>query len=69
MTAPLLNERDIAFMLYEFLNCESLCERERYADHNRESFDAAIATDAPRCNIAGSAYQLCSCWPSPGSSC
>lgn len=44
MTAPLLNERDIAFMLYEFLNCESLCERERYADHNRESFDAAIAT-------------------------
>lgn len=44
MAAPLLNERDIAFMLYELFNCESLCERERYADHNRESFDAAIAT-------------------------
>ena len=44
MTAPLLNERDMAFMLYEFLNCEALSQRERYADHNRESFDAAIAT-------------------------
>ncbi|MGB1908026.1 MAG: acyl-CoA dehydrogenase family protein, partial [Spongiibacter sp.] len=44
MAAPLLNERDLAFLLYEMLDCESLCERERYRDHNRESFDAAIAT-------------------------
>ncbi|WP_027874318.1 acyl-CoA dehydrogenase [Spongiibacter marinus] len=44
MPAPLLNERDLDFMLYEFLDSESMCARERYRDHNRESFDAAIAT-------------------------
>ena len=44
MPAPLLNERDLDFMLYEFLDSESMCARERYRDHNRESFDAAITT-------------------------
>lgn len=44
MQAPLLNERDLAFMLYELLDTEALCERPRYRDHNRETFDAAIDT-------------------------
>jgi len=44
MPAPLLSERDLEFMLYELFDAESLTERERYSDHNRETFDAAIAT-------------------------
>jgi alkylation response protein AidB-like acyl-CoA dehydrogenase len=43
MPAPLLSERDLEFMLYELFDAESLTERERYSDHNRETFDAAIA--------------------------
>ncbi|MEH6583222.1 MAG: acyl-CoA dehydrogenase [Halioglobus sp.] len=44
MPAPLLNDRDLEFMLYELFDAESLIERERYSDHNRETFDAAIST-------------------------
>ena len=44
MTAPLLDQRDLEFMLYELFDAESLTSRERYADHNRETFDAAINT-------------------------
>jgi alkylation response protein AidB-like acyl-CoA dehydrogenase len=44
MPAPLLNERDLEFMLYELFDAESLTERERYADHNKETFNAAINT-------------------------
>jgi len=44
MPAPLLNQRDLDFMLYELFNVEAVTSRERYADHNRETFDAAIAT-------------------------
>ncbi len=44
MALPLLSERDLAFMLYELFDAEELGERTRYADHNRESFDAAINT-------------------------
>lgn len=44
MTARMLNARDLDFILYEMLDATSLCERPRYADHNRESFDAAMTT-------------------------
>ena len=44
MLAPLLNDRDLAFMLYELLDAESLTRRERFADHSRETFDAARDT-------------------------
>lgn len=37
-----MNRRDLAFLLYEFLHCEELCEREKYADHDRTSFDAVL---------------------------
>jgi len=40
----LLNERDIEFLLYEFLNTEGLLERERYHEHSRETFNATIQT-------------------------
>ncbi len=44
MAAPLLCERDLQFMLFELFDTESLCERERYADHSRETFTAAMET-------------------------
>ena len=44
MAAPLLNQRDLDFMLYELFDVESMTSRERYSDHNRETFDAAINT-------------------------
>lgn len=42
MSAPLLSRRDLEFYLYELFEVESLASRERYADHNRESFNAAM---------------------------
>ncbi len=42
--SQLLNDRDIAFLLYEVLESEALLQRERYRDHSREDFDAILAT-------------------------
>jgi butyryl-CoA dehydrogenase len=42
MPAPIVSRRDIEFFLYEMFDIESLTSRERYQDHDRESFDAAI---------------------------
>ncbi|NIB41405.1 acyl-CoA dehydrogenase [Pseudomaricurvus alkylphenolicus] len=44
MAAPLMSERDLEFMLYELFDAESLTQRERYADHSRETFTAAMNT-------------------------
>ncbi len=44
MTAPILNQRDLEFMLYELFDAESMTKRQRYADHSRETFQAAIET-------------------------
>ena len=44
MSTPLLDARDIDFLLYEVFDAESLITRERYADHTRETFSAALAT-------------------------
>jgi butyryl-CoA dehydrogenase len=44
MPAPILDQRDLEFMLYELFDSEQLCERDRYSDHSRETFDAAITT-------------------------
>ncbi len=38
----LLSRRDLEFLLYEWLDVEQLTKRDRYADHSRETFDAAI---------------------------
>ena len=42
MAAPILDQRDLDFLLYEVFDVESLTSRERYIEHNRETFDAAI---------------------------
>ena len=44
MSETLLSSRNLAFELYEVLDAEALTQRERFADHNRETFDAAIGT-------------------------
>jgi alkylation response protein AidB-like acyl-CoA dehydrogenase len=36
------SRRDIAFLLYEWLDVEQLTRRQRYADHTRATFDAAL---------------------------
>ncbi|UTW09510.1 acyl-CoA dehydrogenase [Pseudomonas benzenivorans] len=44
MSETLLSARNLAFELYEVLDAQALTERERFADHSRETFDAAIDT-------------------------
>lgn len=44
MQERLISRRDFAFVLYELLDTESLCTRARFADHSRETFDAALDT-------------------------
>ena len=39
-----LSARDIEFVLYELLEVERLCERPRYAEHGRETFDSMLET-------------------------
>ena len=40
----ILSQRDLEFLLYEWLDVESLTARPRFTDHSRETFDAAIKT-------------------------
>ena len=44
MSETLLSSRNLAFELYEVLDAEGLTQRERFAEHTRETFDAAIGT-------------------------
>lgn len=44
MSTPLLNDRDVNFLLYELLDTEALLERPRYAEHTREVFNATLDT-------------------------
>ncbi len=44
MSNRLLNERDLEFLLYEFLDTEALLERPRYQEHSREVFKATLET-------------------------
>ena len=40
--AESISKRDLEFMLYEWLDVESLTKRERFAEHSRETFDAVL---------------------------
>ncbi|GAT08648.1 acyl-CoA dehydrogenase [Mycolicibacterium novocastrense] len=42
MKSLLLSRRDLDFLLYEWLRVEELTERERFAEHSRETFDAVL---------------------------
>lgn len=38
----ILSRRDVDFLLYEWLDAESLTARERFSEHDRETFDAVL---------------------------
>ena len=40
--SPLIDRRHLDFMLYEMFGIEALRSYPRYAEHSRETFDAAI---------------------------
>jgi alkylation response protein AidB-like acyl-CoA dehydrogenase len=42
MNSKVLSRRDLDFLLYEWLDVESLTARERFAEHSRETFDAFL---------------------------
>ena len=42
MSDILIDRRDLDFQLYEVLNTKSLCERDRFREHDRDTFDAVI---------------------------
>ena len=44
MNSKILSRRDLEFLLYEWLDVENLTRAERYSDHSRETFDAALET-------------------------
>ena len=44
--SQVLSRRDLEFLLYEWLDVESLTERERFAEHSRETFDAFLDVSA-----------------------
>lgn len=46
MESRLINRRDLQFLLYEVLDVEKLTRRARFADHSRDTFEAAIALAA-----------------------
>ncbi|MFS1422905.1 acyl-CoA dehydrogenase [Shewanella sp. 10N.286.48.B5] len=44
MPASLMNQRDLEFMLYELFDSEALITRERYQDHDRQTFNEVVNT-------------------------
>lgn len=40
--SQLINRRDLEFLLYEILDITSLCNYERYQDHDRQTFDGIL---------------------------
>jgi alkylation response protein AidB-like acyl-CoA dehydrogenase len=44
MPNPLLNDRDVEFVLYEILEAGRLCELPDFADHSRETFDLFLGS-------------------------
>lgn len=44
MTASPLNERDLEFLLHEFLDTEVLLQRPRYAERDLDVFRATLST-------------------------
>ena len=41
--STVLSARDLEFLLFEWLDVENLSERPRFAEHDRESYDALLA--------------------------
>src|SRR4051812_9052488 len=46
MASSILSQRDLEFLLYEWLDVAALTSRPRFAEHSRETFDAFLAVSA-----------------------
>src|SRR3954469_18854310 len=46
MVSSILSQRDLEFLLYEWLDVDSLTARPRFAEHSRETFDAFLQVSA-----------------------
>jgi len=44
MNIELIKEKELHFQLYELLDTEILCQRDHFSEHNKETFDAVLAT-------------------------
>ena len=44
MSEELVSRKELAFQLYEVLDTEALCERGRFSEHNKDTFDAVMDT-------------------------
>lgn len=44
MNDELVSRKELAFQLYEVLDTGSLCQRERFSEHNKHTFDAVMET-------------------------
>ncbi len=44
MNSLILSRRDLDFLLHEWLDAEALTQQPRYADHSRDTFNAALQT-------------------------
>jgi alkylation response protein AidB-like acyl-CoA dehydrogenase len=42
MNNELIKRKELAFQLYELMDTETLCDREQFVEHNRETFDAVM---------------------------
>ena len=46
------SRRDLDFLLYEWLRVDELTKRERFAEHSRETFDAAVDASLQALGVA-----------------
>ncbi|MFQ3197483.1 MAG: alkylation response protein AidB-like acyl-CoA dehydrogenase [Paraglaciecola sp.] len=44
MSDELVSRKELAFQLYEVLDTDNLCHRMRFSEHNKDTFDAVMAT-------------------------
>ncbi|GAA5233340.1 acyl-CoA dehydrogenase [Verticiella sediminum] len=44
MSAQLMDRQDLEFLLFDLLEADKLCERERYAEHSQDTFKAVLDT-------------------------
>ena len=44
MGSELVNDKEYQFQLYELLDSEALCSRPYFSEHNKQTFDAVLAT-------------------------
>jgi butyryl-CoA dehydrogenase len=44
MSSPLVDKMEMDFQLYQVLDTEALCDKPRFSEHNKETFDAILGT-------------------------